>query len=112
MDTLAPILVMVLVALVVLFVVAPLRRGAGERARLAEDGRRADLETAKKTKYREIRDADMDRRTGKLSDEDWRELDRRLRAEAVEILHALDELDPPPPPVAADGEKTATIGTR
>jgi hypothetical protein len=37
----------------------------------------------------------MDHRTGKLSDADWRGLDRQLRAEAVDILHDLDELDPP-----------------
>ena len=41
---------------------------------------------------REIRDLEMDHRTGKLSDEDWRALDRDLRAEAVDILHELDQL--------------------
>jgi hypothetical protein len=33
----------------------------------------------------------MDLRTGKLSEEDHRVLDRQLRAEAVDVLHALDE---------------------
>ena len=59
-------------------------------ARLAD---RADLEAARDAKYAEIRDAEMDYRTGKLSDADWRALDRQLRREAVELLHALDELD-------------------
>ena len=35
----------------------------------------------------------MDYRTGKLSEADWRALDRSLRGEAVEILRRLDELD-------------------
>ena len=42
----------------------------------------------------------MDHRTGKLSDEDWRALDRDLRAEAVDILHELDQLGDPPATIA------------
>ena len=30
-------------------------------------------------------------RTGKLSDEDYESLDRTLRAEAIDILHELDQ---------------------
>jgi hypothetical protein len=59
---------------------------------VAEAGRRAALEAARDAKYREIRDAELDWRTGKLSDADYREQDGRLRAEAVEILRELDEL--------------------
>jgi hypothetical protein len=51
----------------------------------------ADLEVAREAKYREIRDAELDRRTGKLSEEDYEAIDSSLRAEAVEILNALDE---------------------
>jgi hypothetical protein len=51
----------------------------------------AELEAAREAKYREIRDAELDRRTGKLSDEDYEAIDRSLRAEAVVILNALDE---------------------
>lgn len=51
----------------------------------------AELEAARDAKYREIRDAELDRRTGKLSEEDYETVDRSLRAEAVEILKALDE---------------------
>ncbi|MEY2533461.1 MAG: hypothetical protein QOF29_1371, partial [bacterium] len=36
-----------------------------------------------------------DYRTGKLSESDWKALDRELRAEAIEILHGLDELGDP-----------------
>ena len=82
-----------MLALVVLLVAAPLRsRRADEQA---EDGERAELEAARDAKYREIRDAELDHRTGKLSEADWRALDRGLRAEAVEILRGLDELNPP-----------------
>jgi hypothetical protein len=51
-----------------------------------------ELEAAKEAKYREIRDAELDHRMGKLSDEDWRRLDRELRAEALEILRRLERL--------------------
>lgn len=86
-----------LVALVVLFVSHPLRKGVARRAQRAGEARIADLRTAKEDKYREIRDAEMDQRTGKLSQSDWRVLDRQLRAEAVDILHELDELEGPQP---------------
>ena len=49
-----------------------------------------ELEAAREAKYREIRDAELDHSTGKLSDADFEAVDRTLRAEAVEILHALD----------------------
>ena len=75
-----------------LLVSAPLRGGASARAEERDELRRADLEAARETKYREIRDAELDWRTGKLSDEDYQTQDRRLRAEAVEILRQLDEL--------------------
>ena len=91
MDVLAPLIVIVLLAVVVWLVSGPLRAGASA----TEDpdvGRREDLEAAKEAKYREIRDAELDFRTGKLSEEDWRALDRELRAEAMELLRRLDEL--------------------
>jgi hypothetical protein len=50
----------------------------------------AELEAARDAKYREIRDAEMDVRTGKLSDADYQAIDSTLRAEAMEILRALD----------------------
>lgn len=53
---------------------------------------RADLEAAKVAKYREIRDAELDHQTGKLSDDDWKTIDRRLRADAVAILDRIDDI--------------------
>ena len=79
---------------VVAFVTAPLRRAgtATDRGPTAL----ADLEAAREAKYRELRDAELDHRTGKLSDADYEELDRTLRAEAIEILHGIDRatIDP------------------
>jgi hypothetical protein len=84
------LIVLVVLALVVLVVSAPLRRRGVEEAE--ESAELAELEAARDAKYREIRDAELDRRTGKLSDADWRAQDRALRAEAVDILRRLDEL--------------------
>jgi hypothetical protein len=50
----------------------------------------ADLEARKEAKYREIRDAELDFRTGKLSAEDHHALDRTLRREALELLEEID----------------------
>ena len=91
MDVLAPLIVIVLLAIVVWLVTGPLRAGASA----TEDpdvARREDLEAAKEAKYREIRDAELDLRTGKFSEADWRVIDRDLRAEAMELLRRLDEL--------------------
>jgi hypothetical protein len=77
----------VLVA-VVLVVSAPLRRGP--RAAPQEQSALAELEAAREAKYREIRDAELDHRTGKLSDADYEAIDDELRAEAIDILHAID----------------------
>ena len=91
MDVLAPLIVIVLLGVVVWLVSGPLRTGA-PAVEEAEAARREDLEAAKEAKYREIRDAELDYRTGKLSEEDWRALDRELRGEAMDLLRRLDEL--------------------
>jgi hypothetical protein len=94
-DIVAPLIVIVLLAVVVLVVSAPLRRGAGGRREEHDELERADLEAARDAKYREIRDAELDLRTGKLSEADWRATDRELRAEAIAILRRLDALGEP-----------------
>jgi type II secretory pathway component PulM len=81
----------VLAALVAVVVVRPLsRRGEEERVK---SSRLQELQAAKEAKYREIRDAELDREMGKLSQEDWRSVDRDLRGEAIEILRQLDRLE-------------------
>jgi hypothetical protein len=47
---------------------------------------RTEADALKEAKYREIRDAELDHASGKLSDEDYAILDAELRKEAVEIL--------------------------
>lgn len=85
------VLAALLLAAIVIFVVTgPLRR-AGTHERATED-RRASLEAAKEAKYRDIRDAELDYRMGKLSEEDWRAADRELRTQAIAILRELDQL--------------------
>lgn len=115
------LVILVLLAAVVVFVSAPLRRtpaaagglerGSGEEPDSPEVG---ELEAARDGKLRELRDAELDHRTGKLSDEDFAAVDASLRQEAIEILRALDEAretvtvgaDPDTPEPAPD---TATI---
>ncbi len=81
----------VLAALVGLAVSVPLRRRGEEERR--EEARAAELRAAKEAKYAEIRDAELDHRMGKLSEHDWRTVDRDLRGEAIEILRELDRLE-------------------
>ena len=89
------VLVLLVVAVAAWFITAPLRKSARASDEQLE-ARRAALEAERETKYREIRDAELDYRTGKLSEADWKVLDRTLRAEAVEILKRLDRLEPLP----------------
>jgi len=93
------VIVLAVLALVVLFVSGPLRRpevppGSGAPGADAGRGDRgsqlAELEAAREAKYREIRDAELDHRTGKLSDADYEAIDGALRGEAIEILRELD----------------------
>ena len=84
---------LVLAALVAAFVSVPLRRDEAAADAAAAD-RRAELEAAKEAKYREIRDAELDFRMGKVSEADHRATDRELRAQAIEILERLDALEP------------------
>jgi hypothetical protein len=95
MDALAMFLALLVLAAVVWLLSAPLRAQAAGRQTPAQERdaqRRVDLEIERDQKYAEIRELEMDLRTGKLSDADHRATDRQLRAEAVDILHALDRL--------------------
>ncbi len=105
MAFLVALLTFALIALVILVVGAPLRRkhhsgqatdaaGLTSGSHLARTAtavsRIADLDAAREAKYREIRDAELDFRTGKLSREDYEMIDADLRAEAIEILNDLE----------------------
>jgi hypothetical protein len=89
--------VLVVLLLAVVFVVStPLRTAAVNPGAEPDETRstaRLDLEAARDAKYREIRDAELDHQTGKLSDADFATVDAALRAEAVEILRRLDRTE-------------------
>jgi len=82
---------MVVVGAVVMIVTGPLRRVP--KTETSPGAELRDLESAREAKYREIRDAELDHRTGKLSDEDYAAVDAALRGEAVEILRAIDTIE-------------------
>jgi hypothetical protein len=90
----AVILALVLLGVVLFVISAPLRAPGGEGGRELIESRpeRAELEAAREAKYREIRDAELDLRTGKLSRADYESIDGTLRAEALEILNRLQAL--------------------
>lgn len=94
---LAGLLVAAVLAFVLWTVSVPLRRAAGAAGAADRDEQSADsderraLESARESKYAEIRDNETDYRTGKLSEEDYHALDAAMRAEAVEILRQIDE---------------------
>jgi len=118
-DVAIALLTLALLALVVRFLSGPLRervRGADEGGPGGEEGHAGQagtghsgagdgadaegaprdpgelqaLEAAREAKYREIRDCELDFRTGKLSREDYEAIDSALRAEAIEILNRLE----------------------
>lgn len=98
---------------VVAFVAGPLRSGRVAEVERRESAELADLEAAKEAKYREIRDAEMDFRTGKLSEPDYRALDRGLRAEAIQLLRRIDAVKPAASgPAAPDDDASAPAPSR
>lgn len=104
MDLLALLAIIAVLGAVVWLVSLPLRGGA-KAAEGAEAAELEDLLAARDAKYAEIRELDLDHRTGKLSDEDFKAQDRALRAEAIAILRRLDQLGFP-----GDGDARDTGG--
>jgi hypothetical protein len=113
MSPIAAILILLLLAAVILVIAAPLRgRDADTAAASSTDTdaraamnpqspaaptaqvmfEREELEAAREAKYREIRDSELDFRTGKLSQDDYASIDAQLRAEALDILNRLEQL--------------------
>jgi len=91
-DIVAVLVILAAIGAVAWLVSAPLRWG-GERMLAEVSDKVAELRAQRDAKYREIRDAELDLQTGKLSAEDHRALDRQLRGEAMEILRGLDEAE-------------------
>lgn len=62
----------------------------------------SELEAEKDRLVQDLHELDLDRATGKLSEEDWRELDARLKRRAVETMRELDSRSGPPAPEPRD----------
>jgi flagellar biosynthesis/type III secretory pathway M-ring protein FliF/YscJ len=92
------VVVLVILFVVVLVITAPLRRPGAEpdpaepERTPQQSAEVQELEAARDAKYREIRDAELDHQTGKLSDQDFQAIDSVLRTEAIEILRRLDSV--------------------
>jgi hypothetical protein len=103
----AALLTLLLLAIVVAIVSGPLRPARIARRREPPPGQPgaaspadaavqpppaslAALEAAREAKYRDLREAELDHRTGKLSSADYEAVRGRLRVEALEILDALE----------------------
>jgi hypothetical protein len=95
MDVLAVVGVLAAASAAGWAIAGPLRGGRAEADDAVYQAQLEDLEAAKEARYREIREAEMDFRTGKLSEADYKAIDRQLRAEAVELLRRLDALGAP-----------------
>jgi hypothetical protein len=84
------VLIVVVLGAVAWFVTVPLRRPRQAEPDDWASARIMDLEIRKESKYREIRDAQLDHAAGKLTDADFEKLDADLRGEAAAILRELD----------------------
>jgi L-cysteine desulfidase len=78
-----------LASLVLLVISTPFGKTAA--AGLAAEDRLAELEAAKEAKYREIRDARLDYKLGKVSAADHEATERELQAQALAIVHEIEE---------------------
>jgi hypothetical protein len=93
----AYIILLILLFGVVYLITQPFRRRAFAEAvgqEIVDEARPPELlelEAARDAKYREIRDAELDHETGKLSDRDFDAINSTLRTEAVSLLRELDE---------------------
>lgn len=83
------LLTLVMVSVVVTFLAWPVIRGVDEQV---VDSDRRELEDAKQSKYREIKDAELEFKAGRMTEDQWRETDRELRNEAMLILREIDTL--------------------
>ncbi len=93
MNALQILLSMVAVGGVITFLAWPVLKGVDERV---VDAERAELEDAKQAKYREIKDAELEHKAGRMTREQWEETDAELRREALQILRRIDTLGAAP----------------
>lgn len=76
-----------------------LRRGAAETLSPERgddmEAAREELLAQKRIAYEAIRELELDRASGKLSETDYQAMRRELEAEAIRVLQRLDALDDP-----------------
>jgi type II secretory pathway component PulM len=102
------LVVLVVLAIVFALITGPLRSVRHARSNAGDE--LAELHAARDSKYQEIRDAEMDLRTGKLSDEDYQAIDQTLRGEAIDILRRLDAAEADEARDADDEDEAAGAG--
>ena len=89
------VVVFIIGAVTLAFVLAPLFRKDAARSefRAAAVSDLADLRSRHDMAMAGLKDLEDDRATGKIGDEDYAELERRLTAEAVEVLKKMDAFE-------------------
>ncbi len=100
MTVAALIIAAALAAVAVLFVARPFLRSAGTREEPIRDSDAAELRRLELLEERDralasLKELEFDHRTGKISDDDYRELVGPLRREAAAAIKALDPAAPP-----------------
>ncbi len=83
------LLTLAMISVVVSFLAWPVLHGVDEQV---VDADRRELEDAKQSKYREIKDAELEYKAGRMTEAQWSETDRELRNEAMLILREIDTL--------------------
>lgn len=68
---------------------------------VAPDDRLTSLKARKEATLAALRELDFDRRTGKLSDEDFQRYDARLRRQAIILQQQIDQILPSPSEISA-----------
>ena len=83
----------VIAALALIYVVAPLRKPATPLPS-EDDDRLADLVARKESVLRAIKETEFDYHTGKLSEEDYARYDERLRRQAISLIQQIEKIAP------------------
>ncbi len=84
-------LLRVLLAMVAVFIVGyPLVRGERDLDDDESAEEAADLYHRKESAYAALKELEFDYRTGKLSEDDYRELEAKYRTEGLEVLEAIE----------------------
>lgn len=80
-------------ALAVIYVVRPLL-APGPSEMVLEDDKLSDLIWRKDAALKAIKDLEFDYKVGKVSEEDFQQVDQRLRRQAIVLIQQLDKLAP------------------